>query len=226
MSFITEFEKISQTHQPVSKLFAQAGIPHGFLGYPSLPPNDTLLMQQKHTIDIVEANQKTKPKIADGIVTKQPGLPIAVQTADCVPLLISHPTHVAALHCGWRGTVAGMIKNYFQWLQKEDLDFKKSLFVLGPAIFPPHYQIQKDVFDAIQTWCGPEITELSVKREDDNHWQLNLSKAILYKLLQEGVPAEYMEWIRINTFSSPNFQSYRRDGSDAKRNYSWVQHVS
>ena len=46
----------------------------------------------------------------DGLVTDVPGVGLVVYTADCVPLLLSDPVRgvVAALHCGWRGTVADM----------------------------------------------------------------------------------------------------------------------
>ena len=41
---------------------------------------------------------------ADGYVTDLPGLPLAVFTADCTPLLMQDPEAgvIAAVHCGWR----------------------------------------------------------------------------------------------------------------------------
>ena len=47
---------------------------------------------------------------ADIIVTGAPGLGLAVQAADCVPLLIAdeRTAAVAAAHAGWRGMAAGV----------------------------------------------------------------------------------------------------------------------
>jgi hypothetical protein len=45
--------------------------------------------------------------VGDGVITRVPGLLLAVQVADCVPVLVVDPVHraVGAFHAGWRGTV-------------------------------------------------------------------------------------------------------------------------
>src|SRR6266850_1257269 len=47
----------------------------------------------------------------DALVTDQPGVTVAVRTADCVPVLVHDPHRhvVAAIHVGWRGAVAGVV---------------------------------------------------------------------------------------------------------------------
>ena len=47
---------------------------------------------------------------ADAIVCTTPGLAIAVRVADCVPVLLSGPGGVAAIHAGWRGTAADVVR--------------------------------------------------------------------------------------------------------------------
>ncbi|MFI5370028.1 MAG: peptidoglycan editing factor PgeF [Candidatus Eisenbacteria bacterium] len=44
----------------------------------------------------------------DALVTRAPGLPLAVSAADCLPILFVAPGAVAAAHAGWRGTAAGI----------------------------------------------------------------------------------------------------------------------
>ena len=48
---------------------------------------------------------------ADGIVTNVPNLPLICFTADCVPVLLCDPEAgvAAAVHCGWRSTVADIL---------------------------------------------------------------------------------------------------------------------
>ena len=50
---------------------------------------------------------------ADGYVTNIPGVPLAVFTADCAPLLLHDPVAgvVGAIHCGWRPVAADIIRH-------------------------------------------------------------------------------------------------------------------
>jgi len=52
------------------------------------------------------------PRKADGLITNEPGLLIAIQTADCIPVLVADRKRrvVAAFHAGWRGTVKRIVE--------------------------------------------------------------------------------------------------------------------
>ena len=69
-------------------------------------------MKQVHGDTIVEVKDKKLKDAgeADGMVTGEPDLYLGVLTADCVPLLFVAPKQklVAAVHAGWRGTLAGI----------------------------------------------------------------------------------------------------------------------
>jgi YfiH family protein len=49
---------------------------------------------------------------ADALITNQPGLGLLIQQADCQAVLLHDPTRsaIAAVHCGWRGSVLGIIR--------------------------------------------------------------------------------------------------------------------
>ena len=53
------------------------------------------------------------PWKADGLMTDEPGLLLAIQTADCIPVLVADRKRrvVAAFHAGWRGTVKRMVES-------------------------------------------------------------------------------------------------------------------
>ena len=67
-------------------------------------------MNQTHsnTVVMVNAASEIDPD-ADALVTQQPGLGLAVLVADCIPLLLSSPTCVAAVHVGRVGMTNGII---------------------------------------------------------------------------------------------------------------------
>src|SRR5712672_3792258 len=77
----------------------------------------------------------TEPSRADASVTKIPGLLLAVQTADCVPILLVDPKNraVAAVHAGWRGTLARIVEKAIGRMQME---FGSQSAHLLPAIGP------------------------------------------------------------------------------------------
>src|SRR3990167_9702219 len=76
-------------------------------------PNDPIWIQQKHTNIAVKAIPENAEQIADAIYTDEPGIVCAVNTADCLPVLLCHEqgTHVAAIHAGWRGLASGIIES-------------------------------------------------------------------------------------------------------------------
>jgi polyphenol oxidase len=75
-----------------------------------------LALKQFHSNLVVKANAddaaRTTPRRADGHITDQPGLLLAVQTADCIPVLVVDRRQriVAAFHAGWRGTVKRIVE--------------------------------------------------------------------------------------------------------------------
>jgi len=83
----------------------------------------------------------------DASATNRPGLLLAVQTADCVPILIVDPQKraVAAIHAGWKGTLARIAEKAVGRLRLE-LGSKPAdlLAALGPSIGPCCYEVGAD----------------------------------------------------------------------------------
>ena len=73
----------------------------------------TAMLRQVHSNGCVRADRPWGPERpeADAVVTDRPGIMVGVRTADCYPILLADARRraVAAVHAGWRGTVAGVV---------------------------------------------------------------------------------------------------------------------
>jgi YfiH family protein len=90
----------------------------------------------------------TEPSRADASVTKSAGLLLAVQTADCVPILLVDPKNraVAAVHAGWRGTLARIVEKAIGRMQMQFGSQPADLLAaIGPAIGGCCYEVGTEV---------------------------------------------------------------------------------
>ena len=83
---------------------------------------------------------------ADAIITNQPKLPIAVLTADCVPVLLydNKKNMIAAIHAGWKGAFKGIINNVINLMQKKGCNKKNIFAAIGPCIGKNSYNVKDD----------------------------------------------------------------------------------
>jgi YfiH family protein len=90
---------------------------------------------------------------ADGHITFAPGVALAVQVADCVPVFIAHPSGaVALLHAGWRGTAARIVQNGITRMIDRGFDASDLKVHLGPAICGRCYEVGPDTFEQLTGW--------------------------------------------------------------------------
>ena len=95
---------------------------------------------------------------ADALLTERPGLPLAVRTADCVPVVIHADTAVAVIHAGWRGLAAGVVANALTALGVH----RPRRAAIGPSIGPCCYEVGPEVIEAVgepatTTWGTPSV---------------------------------------------------------------------
>jgi polyphenol oxidase len=89
-----------------------------------------------------------QPCTGDGLITNVPGLLLAVQTADCLPVLLVDPEHkaVGAFHAGWRGTFKRIVEKGVGAMQQHfGSDPKKMLASIGPGIHSCCYEVGSDL---------------------------------------------------------------------------------
>jgi YfiH family protein len=182
----------------------------------------------------------THSRISPGdiIVTNDPLLGLAVQSADCIPLLIVDPTTraVCAAHAGWRGLAAGVPLAAVQALKKNFGCRGADLFVaLGPSIGACCYEVGADVRQAfaagfpdsdLDRWfsvepkrlpANPPMPSLGTERRPD-HWFFDGWRSVRDQLEAAGVPPEHTFSAELCTASHPHILcSYRRDGTPTGR---------
>ena len=100
----------------------------------------------------------------DAVMTDQKGVCIGVSTADCIPVLLYDEEHhaVAAIHAGWRGTLARIVHKTIQEMAfTYHTDPKKLKAVIGPGISLDHFEVGDEVYEAFEQAAFPmeEIAE-------------------------------------------------------------------
>ncbi len=90
-------------------------------------------------------NNRNKPK-ADAIITDQRNIPIAVLTADCVPILIydGKTKMIAAIHAGWKGAFKGIVNRVIKFMIKKGCELENITAVIGPSISQKNYEVKED----------------------------------------------------------------------------------
>ena len=125
---------------------------------------------QVHGIRILRVGRGDDPiavgaERADGLISDEPGLALSVHVADCTPILMACPRTMAcaALHAGWRGTVAGMARAGVESMVSNFGCRPQELHVaLGPCIGPCCFEVGNEVVDVFMAampaaWRGSVV---------------------------------------------------------------------
>jgi YfiH family protein len=153
--------------------------------------------------------------VADIIMTSNPDSAVAVQAADCVPLLFFDPVNgaVAAAHAGWRGTAAGVARSTTRAMADRFGSRPADLIVaIGPSIGPCCYRVGEELLGAF----GPEGRRWFYHLAGG--WMLNLWNANRDQLVEAGLKSEHVHVAELCTAMHPDvFDSFRRDATAAGR---------
>ncbi|MGH9715045.1 MAG: peptidoglycan editing factor PgeF [Candidatus Acidiferrales bacterium] len=142
-----------------------------------------VMLRQIHS-DIVhrvdrEAEPAAEAPQGDALFTRERGVLLVVQTADCIPILLADPKHraVAAIHAGWRGTLSRIAE---KTLGRMQMDFgtrpDEVIAALGPGIGQCCYEVGEEVakefqaqFPNARDWFEGPFDSLA-SGENDPNW--------------------------------------------------------
>lgn len=153
---------------------------------------------------------------ADGYVTDVPGLPLAVFTADCAPLLLHDPAAgiVGAVHCGWRSTVADIEAEALGAMDAMGAQARNIRAAVGPCLGPCCFETGPEVPEALYTLLSGDTAGLVAPEEGKkDKFLVDLPEAVARRLIQLGVAPDNIELSGECTMCHPEtYWSYRVDG--------------
>lgn len=169
-----------------------------------------------------EAEKKEYLEGVDAVMTDMTDVCVGVSTADCIPLLYYDTEHkaVAAVHAGWRGTLAGIATKALDAMaQQYGTQPGKVKIMIGPGISLKNFEVGDEVYE-LYAQAFPFIRFMS-KRFDK--WHLDLQVCNRLQLLHAGARLENIVMSSICTFDqAERFFSARRLGANSGRIYNGI----
>ena len=154
------------------------------------------------------SNIKTRSTSADAVISEKKGVPIAVLTADCVPILIYDKKRriIAAIHAGWRGAYKGIVQKVIKSMIKKGCSPKNMTVAIGPCISKKNYEV-KDQFKEKFIKKNRNNIEFFTIRKNKIYFDLSgyVKKQVKLNLIKN------IDLLDIDTFNKKNnFFSARR----------------
>lgn len=169
-------------------------------------------VHQVHSADAVTVTAPfgdDKPK-ADAMATNQPGLALAVASADCGPLLFadSKAGVIGAAHAGWKGAFGGVIEATVAAMEGLGASRERILAVLGPTIGPAAYEVGPEFVARLMGENAAHARFFTASLRE-GHAMFNLTGFIADKAEDAGI-GRFVD-LALCTFSDEaRFYSYRR----------------
>lgn len=167
---------------------------------------------------VAQTDPPESPPEADAIVTDQPGLVLAILTADCAPVLFAdlEAGVIGAAHAGWRGALDGILEATLDAMEALGARRTATIAAIGPTIGPAAYEV------------GPEFLERFLDQDPDHsrffsgghgdRVHFDLPAFALWRMREAGIGQA--QWLRHCTYSSPaKFFSYRRSVHEKQADY-------
>ncbi len=158
---------------------------------------------------------------ADILLSRKPGTPIAVRTADCLPILMADPVNsiVAAVHAGWRGTAAGVAARAVEQMVLMGAQQRHIHASLGPAIGPCCFEVDRDTAERLKTSVARADQAIAYSPQPHP----DLARINLLQLTGMGVAEARIENLSICTSCHPDrFYSFRREHGSTGRHLAVV----
>jgi YfiH family protein len=195
-------------------------------------PERIVTMGQVHGNTVIQVGEADAGKGArergtsagygDALITDAPGVVLMTLHADCQPILLVDPDRpaVAAVHAGWRGTVADVGGATVAAMREAyGSDPARMLAYLGPAIGPDANEVGDEVIEAwMEQASGMGEDAWSAVRKPGPKHHFDVPRANTLLLLRAGLLPEHIEVSDTCTKSNlDSWFSHRGHGPNAGR---------
>lgn len=182
-------------------------------------------LAQVHGCRVVSASDAVQE--GDGVWTTKPGLRIGVRVADCVPILLAGfvvgEPWIAALHAGWRGAVAGILRSGIELFRAQGGELSSLVWSFGPCIQLCHFEVGGEVIEVARqdsAWYEGLVSYDSTGTAGKPH--LDLHGLLRAQALDMGLnPANEGSVPICTVCNSDLLWSYRR-GDLSERQWGWI----
>jgi YfiH family protein len=187
-------------------------------------------VSQVHGVDVVERRLSDTPEaslaeVGDVVLSRDEGVACGVRSADCVPVLLAAPGTgwACAIHSGWRGTVANVVKSGVVALEARGVEASRLVAAVGPHLERCCFEIGADVAASLAAASshgegaisrGPPMR--AAPRGGESTLRADLRAIVRAQLEAAGVGR--VDDVRGCTWCEPTrFHSYRRNGAKSGR---------
>jgi len=170
-------ENVTQNRQLVAREFSI--IEHSLITINQIHSNKTLTLY----------NNTSRDTLSDGdaLATSQAGLALAIQTADCVPVLFSDAKNrvIGAAHAGWKGAISGVTDNTISAMEKLGAEASEITASIGPCIAQPSYEISQEFYD---TFIADDAANATFFKDGKaGHYYFDIKSYVAARLAASGI---------------------------------------
>ena len=188
-------------------------------------PEAQITLRQVHSDRVVNANALgNRDREGDALITDCIARSIGIRTADCVPILLldCRTRAIAAVHAGWRGTLAGIVTRTIAKLREDfETDAADLYAAIGPCIRACCYVVDMDVADRFSA-LFPEW-----KPPTGNKRSLDLAEANCRQMQEAGMDSQRIFDCELCTMcQSDTFYSFRREPENPGRMVSAIERLA
>jgi YfiH family protein len=168
----------------------------------------------KNTVDARPPEASLGENIyCDALTTNTPQILLGVKTADCVPVILGDERTgaCAAIHAGWRGSLASIVRHTLERMTEEyDTHAGDVRAAIGPAALSCCYEVGSEVIEAFREKFSDADHLFTPTR--DNHARIDLHRANREQLIAAGVAPQNIHIAPLCTMCRTDlFFSYRRE---------------
>jgi YfiH family protein len=158
-------------------------------------------LRQVHGAMVLEATSPGETGEGDALWTDVPGLPLAVFTADCYPVVVHSSAAVGVAHTGWRGAHAGVVSRLLETMSAAGHEPESA--VIGPGIGACCFEV------------GPEVLALFPDAVGSTSW--GTSSIDLPEVIARQLSGLRVERTGGCTRHEERFFSHRRDQTRSRQ---------